>query len=110
MAFEEKGIILFSWNSANEYTYSDSNIRFVKSLDSILNIEKPIAILHLIFSFDENIFISPIWFDSLEENKKEILKGIQIKAFENMNILGDYKILKNFVNWNVVDIKTNILI
>ena len=108
LAFEEKGIILFSWNSANEYTYSEANIKFIKSLDNILNTEKPIAILHLIFSFSENIFISPIWFDSLEENKKEILKGIQIKAFEKMNILEDYKILEDFVDWNVVDIKTNI--
>lgn len=71
LAFEEKGIILFSWNSANEYTHSEANIKFIKSLDCILNIEKPIAILHLIFSFNENIFISPIWFDSLEENKKK---------------------------------------
>jgi len=108
LAFEEKGIILFSWNSANEYTYSEANINFIKSLDSILNTEKPIAILHLIFSFSENIFISPIWFTSLEDNKKEILKEIQFKAFENMNILRDYKILENFVSWNVVDIKTNI--
>lgn len=108
LAFEEKGIILFSWNSANEYTYSEANIKFIKSLDNILNTEKPMAILHLIFSFNENIFISPIWFDSLPDNKKEILKEIQFKAFENMNILRDYKILENFVNWNVVDIKTNI--
>lgn len=108
LAFEEKGIILFSWNSANEYTYSDSIIKFIKSLDSILNTEKPMAILHLIFSFSEDIFISPIWFDSLEDNKKEILKEIKFKAIENMNILGDYKILENFVEWNVLDIKTNI--
>lgn len=108
LVFEEKGIILFSWNSANEYTYSEANIKFIKSLDNILNTEKPMAILHLIFSFNENIFISPIWFDSLSDNKKEILKEIQFKAFENMNILRDYKILDNFVNWNVVDIKTNI--
>ncbi len=108
LAFEEKGIILFSWNSANEYTHSDSNIRFIKSLDSILNIEKPIVILHLILSFSEDIFISPIWLDSLADNKKEIIKGIQLKAIEKMNILGDYKILEDFVDWNVVDIKTNI--
>ena len=25
-----------------------------------------------------------------------------------MNILRDYKILENFVDWNVIDIKTNI--
>ncbi len=108
LAFEEKGIILFSWNSANEYTSSEANIKFIKSLDNILDTEKPIAILHLIFSFSEDIFISPIWFASLEDNKKEILKGIQFKAFKNMNILKDYKILENFVSWNVVDIKTNI--
>jgi len=108
LAFEEKGIILFSWNCANEYTHSDSNIKFIKSLDSILNIEKPMAILHLIFSFSEDIFISPIWFDSLSDNKKEILKGIQPTASEEMNILKDYKILENFVDWNVIDIKTNI--
>lgn len=108
LAFEEKGIILFSWNSANEYTYSEANIKFIKSLDNILNTKKPMAILHLIFSFNENIFISPIWFDSLENNKKEILKKMQFKAFENMNILSDYKILEDFVDWNVIDIKTNI--
>lgn len=108
LAFEEKGIILFSWNSANEYTYSEVNIKFIKSLDNIVNTERPIAILHLIFSFNENIFISPIWLDSLEDNKKEIIKRIQLKAIEKMNILGDYKILEDFVDWNVVDIKTNI--
>lgn len=108
LAFEEKGIILFSWNSANEYTYSEVNIKFIKSLDNIVNTEKPMAILHLIFSFNENIFISPIWWDSLEDNKKEILKGIQPRAIKNMNILKDYKILENFVDWNVIDIKTNI--
>lgn len=108
LAFEEKGIILFSWNSANEYTYSEANIKFIKSLDKIANSEKSMAILHLIFSFSEDIFISPIWLDSLDNNKKEIIKGIQLKAIENMNILGDYKILKDFVNWNVIDIKTNI--
>jgi hypothetical protein len=107
-AFEDKGIILFSWNSANEYTYSEANIKFIKSLDNILNTEKPMAILHLIFSFNENIFISPIWFDSLEDNKKEILKEIQLTAIKEMNILRDYKILENFVDWNVIDIKTNI--
>lgn len=108
LALEEKGIILFSWNSANEYTYSKANIKFIKSLDNILNTEKPMAILHLIFSFNENIFISPIWFDSLEDNKKEILKEIQLTAIKEMNILRDYKILENFVDWNVIDIKTNI--
>ena len=60
------------------------------------------------FPFFANIFISPVWWDSLSDNKKEILKEIQFKAFENMNILRDYKILENFVSWNVVDIKTNI--
>lgn len=108
LAFEDKGIILFSWNSANKYTYSEANIKFIKSLDNILNTEKPMAILHLIFSFNENIFISPIWFDSLEDNKKEILKEIQLTAIKEMNILRDYKILENFVDWNVIDIKTNI--
>lgn len=108
LAFEEKGIILFSWNSANEYTYSEANIKFIKSLDNILNTEKPMAILHLIFSFNENIFISPVWWDSLSDNKKEILKGIQPTAIEEMNILRDYKIIENFVDWNVIDIKTNI--
>lgn len=108
LAFEEKGIILFSWNSANEYTYSEANIKFIKSLDNIVNSEKPMAILHLIFSFSEDIFISPSWLDSLDNNKKEIIKGIELKAIENMNILGDYKILEDFVNWDVIDIKTNI--
>ena len=108
LAFEEKGIILFSWNSANEYTYSEANIKFIKSLDNITNSEKSMAILHLIFSFSEDIFISPIWLDSLDNNKKEIIKGIQLKAIENMNILGDYKVLEDFVDWNVIDIKTNI--
>jgi hypothetical protein len=108
LAFEEKGIILFSWNSANEYTYSEANIKFIKSLDKIVNSEKSMAILHLIFSFSEDIFISPIWLDSLDNNKKEIIKGIQLKAIENMNILRDYKILEDFVNWDVIDIKTNI--
>lgn len=108
LAFGEKGIILFSWNSANEYTYSEANIKFIKSLDNITNSEKSMAILHLIFSFSEDIFISPIWLDSLDNNKKEIIKGIQFKAIENMNILGDYKVLEDFVDWNVIDIKTNI--
>lgn len=109
LAFEDKGIILFSWNSANEYTYSEANIKFITSFDNIANIEKPMAILHLIFGFSEDIFISPIWFDSLENNKKEIFKEIQLKAMENIKILRDYKILEDFVDWNVLDIKTNIL-
>lgn len=110
LTFKEKGIILFSWNRLNEFTYSEANIKFIKSLDNILNPEKPMAILHLLFSFSEDIFLSPSWFDSLEDNKKEILKGISRKAFENMSVLKDYKILENFVNWNVIDIKTNISI
>ena len=42
------------------------------------------------------------------ETIKEILKEIQLTAIKEMNILRDYKILENFVSWNVVDIKTNI--
>lgn len=108
LAYEDKGIILFTWNNSNEYTYSESSVKFIKSLDNIANTEKFIAILYLIFGFNENIFISPTWFDKLDSNKQEILKQIQIDAINNLYTLGNYNVLKDFINWNIIDIKTNI--
>tara|TARA_B100001063_G_scaffold181357_1_gene170491 strand:+ start:6132 stop:6866 length:735 start_codon:yes stop_codon:yes gene_type:complete len=108
LGYQDKGIILFTWNNATEYTYSNANIKFIKSLDNIVNTEKSIAILYLIFSFNENIFINPDWFDRLDNNQQKILKQIQIEAIERTFVLENYNILKDFINWNIIDIKKNI--
>jgi hypothetical protein len=51
-----------------------NGIKYLKEIDEFQNKEKEIALTWHILSNSENVFFSPEWFDSLEENdKKQII-------------------------------------
>ncbi len=69
---ENKGAIIFSWN---DNVKSDECEEFIGSLDSLCNEDKVKAITCFLFKRNnENLYLSPEWYDSLTlENKEFIL-------------------------------------
>ena len=65
----DKGYVIFSWikNDKNKFYYD-----FIKSfLDIRTNRKKEDALVRFVFSFFENTYFSPIWWNSLTEKQKE---------------------------------------
>lgn len=105
LAFEDSGIILFNWNN-EQNIHNDSNINFIQSLNKIEN--KLLGVLALIFSFTENIFINPSWWDNLSNTKQELIKALPLNALQTGGDLSTYNNLEGLIDWNIIDIQTNI--
>lgn len=107
LAFENSGIILFSWNN-EQNIYNSSNIKFIHSLNKIEN--KLLGVLSIIFSFTENIFINPSWWDNLSNSKQQLLKDLPLKAIQTGTDLSNYNDLEGLIDWNIINIETNIIL
>lgn len=105
LAFEDSGIILFSWNN-EQNIHNNSNIKFIQSLNKIEN--KLLGILALIFSFTENIFINPSWWNNLSNTKQQLIKDLPLNALQTGGDLSNYNNLEGLIDWNIIDIETNI--
>ena len=101
---DNHGVILFSWDEDEEI---NENYQFIKSLHNISNINKPKAILKLLFTNIENIYFAPQWWDNLSAKAQDKLKYRFNDAWNTSSKFSDYEEFY-FVNWNIVDIKTNI--
>ncbi|WP_419843328.1 cytoplasmic protein [Actinobacillus pleuropneumoniae] len=93
-----KGYIIFSWikEERNEFYY-----KFIKSfLDIRTNKKKEDALVRLVFSFFENTYFSPVWWNSLNEKQKEEINTKRQEIFEhnlasvNAKNYNAFKILK----------------
>lgn len=99
-----KGIIIFSWN---EKEIIQENNDFIISLDNILDKDKPKAIIKWLFSNNENIYFSPIWWDNLNAKNQQLLKNRFSDVYDMNYKLSDYKDF-DFVDWDIQEIKTNL--
>jgi hypothetical protein len=106
ISYENKGAILFSWLDIDTLS-NDYSIQFIKSLHEIKNKKKSLAILHWLFECAENIYWSIDWWESINDEKK---KKLMTNSSMNMELpnLSSFTNLTGLVNWNIIDIKTNI--
>lgn len=63
---------------------TSSAIAFLESFDRIPSNLKIPTFIKFLFSYSENIFIKPDWWDNLAENSKNILKLSQAKAIHDI--------------------------
>jgi len=99
------GAAVFSWIGESELC-----LKFVQSLHSISDSEIPHAILRYCLDFFENVYFSPIWWDTLNNKQKEII----VKRMDyRTNLLEDinHHSLKDdgvrVIKWKVVARESN---
>jgi len=97
IATDYGGAVIFTW-------MSDSPIceKLVSSLDSLLDDAVPHAIVRFAFHYFDNIFVSPQWWDSLDDTSKQKLLIRQQKggiSDSSLSCLTDDGI--RAVSWNV---------
>jgi len=86
---------------------NDYCIDFVKSFHNIDNEYKSSAILQWLLNCSENIYWSINWWDSLsEEQKNKFIK--ESMDMTQGSCLYRYSDLFSFLDWKIIDIKTNI--
>ncbi len=72
IATDTGGAAVFSWLGKSEAAE-----QFVQSLDSLPDHEIPHAIARFTFQYFENIFVSPTWWDGLDESSQQSLLNRQ---------------------------------
>lgn len=102
--YNDKGAIIFSWHKKLE---CENCLRFIQSLHNIENKYKSYAILKWLFECNENIYWSIKWWDTLDEKFKNILIDNMMNIMRKQN-LSDYKTLEGALEWDIIDIKTNL--
>ncbi len=102
--YESQGAIVFSWHKKLN---CENCLKFIQSLHAIENKYKGCAILKWLFECNENIFWSISWWDSLDEKYKKILTYSMMNIMRKQN-LSDYTTLEGALDWEIVDIKTNL--
>ena len=106
---QHSGFIVFVWLSSSH----KSCIKFIHSLQDIKNQFISSSIVRFLFEFCENIYISPNWWDNLNENYKTKLTNRFNKAINpfiergNNCLIDDNGSIIN-VDWKVKNIRTNI--
>jgi len=103
---DEGGLASFSFLKGNPLS-----IDFIRSLANLSDKLIPNALTRFTFEFFENVAVSPPWWDSLSEEKKDSLRnrkkeGIDISKERNSDALVDDKI--HFVDWSVSSCSSNI--
>jgi len=70
IATKHGGAIVFSWMNIQ----GESCNSFIESLDTLSDFNLPHAIVRYVFSFCENVFFNPDWWDNLGPQKQDALK------------------------------------
>jgi uncharacterized short protein YbdD (DUF466 family) len=104
IVYKDKGAIVFAWHK--ELNCIDC-VKFIQSLHNINNKNKGIAILKWLFECSENIFWSIEWWDNLDKSIKQILIDNMMNITRKQN-LSNFSILDKALDWNIIDIKTNL--
>lgn len=104
---DNQGIIIFSWleSDAMEDKYCNT---FVKSLDSLPASKKLGGILNWFFTFTENLFIQPAWWDNLEQKNKEKLIECIDDTNETTLLQTNYSEFSQLTSWEILSIRHNL--
>lgn len=100
----EQGLILFSWDDELK---SPECYKFIHSLHQLSSNEKIQACVYWLFAYNENIYFSSQWWDSLKTIEQQQITDIFNSTFMKSPDLSQYNSL-NVVDWNIDEIKTNI--
>jgi hypothetical protein len=68
IATDNGGAIVFSWLGQ-----SNAGKMLVSTLDSLSDVELPHAILRFAFEYFENLYVSPVWWDNLDNSATQAL-------------------------------------
>lgn len=91
----EKGAIVFAWTTESDNVCSS----FIKSLMVIPDEYVTSALLRLLFTYSDNIHMSPDWWEGLPEAmKRSVIERIQINSLQS-NILADDDVV--FDPWTI---------
>ena len=103
------GAAVFSWLGENR-----ASDKFVKSLASLSNDLLPHAIIRFTFEHFENIYVSPNWWEGMEETAKQSLlfKQMSLTMPQRMQRASNYLLDDGLrvVSWKVVARETNLII
>ena len=104
--YNNQGAIVFSWLDVDEMN-NKYCVDFIQSLHMIDNKYKSSAILQWILNCGENLYWSIKWWDGLSKSQQDkfINKSRDITQGQNLH---KYNELDNFVDWEVIEIRTNI--
>ncbi len=102
---DEGGVIVFATLDSGK-----DMSQFFASLKSLSNDSIPNAITRFTFEFYENVFMSPIWWDNLADDKKKGLmsrasSGVRPDEVNPPKCLIDDGI--DYINWNITNIISN---
>lgn len=107
IATEKGGAVVFNWIGDNKVC-----TKLIKSLDSLSDEQIPYAIVRLTFEYFENVFASPVWWDSLDHTVRDnLLKrqrggGATRATLPNSDYLKDDNV--RAISWLVTSRETNI--
>lgn len=101
---KSQGAIVFSWHKKLDCT---DCLKFIQSLHSIDDEYKSSAILKWLFECNENIFWSMEWWDALNDKNQTILIDNMMNIMRKQD-LSNYKVLKDSLDWKILEIKTNL--
>ena len=104
IASGSQGKIVFAWAKDSIPCKT-----FISSINAISNDELPNVIIRFIFSFFENIYFSPSWWNELTRNVQEaIIKKFQVGS---PHVGVDPYCLRpdgiKYVNWNIISRECN---
>jgi len=107
IASGEQGAVVFSWHEDSD----SACIPFVLSLDKFSNDELPHALVRMFFDTPENFYLSPDWYESLQERDRQALVhriknwGDPTEPINRRSLLDDGI---RAVDWLVIGRRTNI--
>ena len=101
LPLEKSGVFILTWDD-----FPDNPVqKFIKSFSQLNAAETPGAIAKYLFSTCENMYINPIWWDSLSTCQKNVLKMSFLNAVHTFRpIQSDYLVAFNevtFINWDI---------
>lgn len=93
------GLIIFSC-----FKNEKKSIKFLESIDSIIDNDLPDSIVRFVFEFFENTYMSPTWWEGLsEENKNALIKrmnaSVDFVERPSNTLMNDGN---KYVNWEIV--------
>lgn len=98
-----QGAVFFSWYE--ELDKDNCCMKLIESLDYIENDKKTLAAYNYIFKNNENIFISPDWWDGLKSIELDLLdkKINNIRDYDYR--ISDYSNLEDIITFKTIEIK-----
>ena len=102
---ETMGVALFSW-----YGNSEVNQQLIESLSLLSHKELPNALVRFMFQHFENFFVAPRWWNNLPELQQQLLLKRFLSTFslESISLIDLRSDGIQYVDWNVLDIQTNL--